>query len=816
MSVARIQLRRDTAANWTSANTILNPGEVGFETDTSKAKIGDGTTAWTSLTYFIYRPAFTDLTSTPSTLAGYGITDAFSGSFDDLTNKPTTISGYGITDAFNGQFSSLTGTPTTIAGYGITDAFNGQFSSLSGKPTTIAGYGITDAFDGNFSSLANTPTTIAGYGITDAFNGQFSSLQALPSTLAGYGITDAFTGNFTDLTNTPTTIAGYGITDALTSVAFSDLTSTPTTRAGYGITDAAPINSPGFTGAPTAPTASSGNSTTQLATTAFVQGAISPFAATQSSSQLFFQDTAPIINAYGEMWFETDTGAVYKAGGGSATIPLDNSIVSSQTGDITTIPAASASDTRIVLPAGTPDGEVILRVPVFFEEFAGSGVNIPEITTITYVDGSTGTINAQNFTRSSGNAFDVLRIKSFSFQSTGSINSNPSHITLTISGYPEWQIQESHLQGKLDALVDSAPTTLDTLNELAAALNDDASFATTVTNSLATKAPLSSPALTGAPTAPTPSSNSNNTNIATTAFVQGEISSKTIDRTGVSVSVGAASGAGNLAYDNQTGVFSFNPASITSIPFSGITGKPTTVGGYGITNALTTGADADIGTNNFLTTGKIYYGNDFSQLADLPSATTYAGMFAHVHATGAAYFAYNGNWIELATVNNSTTVQMSDSAPTSGVTTGDLWFDTTSLQMFIYYNDGDSAQWVQTNPSGAVQGGVDPTEFAINSHTRGELQALTGVERWYAPYNIIITEVQTNLATAADDTVTAIVKKDGGTFITLNLSAGDTSASLTGQSLTMNSNSYLTVDITATGTADKGEDLYVQLKYRRA
>ena len=78
-----------------------------------------------------------------------------------------------------------------------------------------------------------------------------------------------------------------------------------------------------------------------------------------------------------------------------------------------------------------------------------------------------------------------------------------------------------------------------------------------LTNSLATKAPLSSPALTGSPTAPTPSANSNNTNIATTAFVQGEISSKTIDRTGVSVSVGAASGAGNLAYDNQTGVFSF-------------------------------------------------------------------------------------------------------------------------------------------------------------------------------------------------------------------------------------------------------------------
>ena len=43
------------------------------------------------------------------------------------------------------SFASLTGKPTTIAGYGITDAFDGAFGSLSGKPTTIAGYGITDA-----------------------------------------------------------------------------------------------------------------------------------------------------------------------------------------------------------------------------------------------------------------------------------------------------------------------------------------------------------------------------------------------------------------------------------------------------------------------------------------------------------------------------------------------------------------------------------------------------------------------------------------------------------------------------------------------
>lgn len=46
-------------------------------------------------------------------------------------------------------------------------------------------------------------------------------------------------------------------------------------------------------------------------------------------------------------------------------------------------------------------------------------------------------------------------------------------------------------------IVDSAPSTLDTLNELAAALNDDANFATTVTNSIAAKASLSGASFTG-------------------------------------------------------------------------------------------------------------------------------------------------------------------------------------------------------------------------------------------------------------------------------------------------------------------------------
>lgn len=77
----------------------------------------------------------------------------------------------------------------------------------------------------------------------------------------------------------------------------------------------------------------------------------------------------------------------------------------------------------------------------------------------------------------------------------------------------------------INNLVDSAPAALDTLNELAAALGDDANFSTTVTNSLATK----------------------------------------IGLTDLSVSTAAASGAGSLAYNNTTGAFTFTPAdSVTN------------------------------------------------------------------------------------------------------------------------------------------------------------------------------------------------------------------------------------------------------------
>ena len=70
----RIQLRRDTASDWTSINPTLTSGELGLETDTGKLKLGTGALAWNSASYCtlatagyapLASPTFTGTPTTP-------------------------------------------------------------------------------------------------------------------------------------------------------------------------------------------------------------------------------------------------------------------------------------------------------------------------------------------------------------------------------------------------------------------------------------------------------------------------------------------------------------------------------------------------------------------------------------------------------------------------------------------------------------------------------------------------------------------------------------------------------------------------------
>ena len=66
------------------------------------------------------------------------------------------------------------------------------------------------------------------------------------------------------------------------------------------------------------------------------------------------------------------------------------------------------------------------------------------------------------------------------------------------------------------------------------------------------------------------------------------------------------------------------------------------------------GADLDMSGN------KVLFGNMYAQEADLPSASTYHGMFAHVHGTGAGYFAHAGAWKKLLDESSSTTANLTE------------------------------------------------------------------------------------------------------------------------------------------------------------
>ena len=103
-----IQIRRDTAANWTSANTVLAQGELGAETDTSKIKIGDGSTAWSSLAYLIDVGGYLTATST-NTLTNKTIRDtvyALSGAAFDATNGAVQTKTLATNTTFTDSLSS--------------------------------------------------------------------------------------------------------------------------------------------------------------------------------------------------------------------------------------------------------------------------------------------------------------------------------------------------------------------------------------------------------------------------------------------------------------------------------------------------------------------------------------------------------------------------------------------------------------------------------------------------------------------------------------------------------------------------------------
>lgn len=141
MAFKRILFRRDTAANWTSVNPTLSNGEVGYETDTGKIKIGTGALVWTSLPYFV------------GNLPG--------GSLNDLGDVV-------ITSAANGDFLRWNGTQW------VNDAVNLSTDTVgSYVESLVAGTGVTLT---NNSGEASTPTVAIGQNVATSSSVTFAAV----------------------------------------------------------------------------------------------------------------------------------------------------------------------------------------------------------------------------------------------------------------------------------------------------------------------------------------------------------------------------------------------------------------------------------------------------------------------------------------------------------------------------------------------------------------------------------------------------------------------------------------------------------------
>ena len=313
----QIQFRRDTSANWASANSVLAAGEMGINTSTNQFKIGDGTTAWNSLSYAPLSGTVADLDDVTNVV----VTSATNG---DLLkwNGSAWVNAAGYALLASPTLTGIPAAPTAAANTNTTQIATTAF--VTGAVTDLIG-GAPGALN-TLNELAEAIGDDASYaaGITTALglkaplaSPTFTGTVTVPTPVSN---TDASTKVYVDSTASTTASAAataltnheadttniHGIADTsilVTTTGTQTLTNkTITTPAGLVKGDVglgnvdntadtakpvstaqqtalnlkANLESPTFTGTPTLPTGtiavtkSPGNNSTAIATTAYV------------------------------------------------------------------------------------------------------------------------------------------------------------------------------------------------------------------------------------------------------------------------------------------------------------------------------------------------------------------------------------------------------------------------------------------------------------------------------------------------------------------------------------------------------------------
>lgn len=268
-----------------------------------------------------------------------------------------------------------------------------------------------------------------------------------------------------------------------------------------------------------------------------------------------------------------------------------------------------------------------------------------------------------------------------------------------------------------------------------------------------TKAPLASPALTGTPTAPTPATTDSSTTLATTAFVKAQgyqIGNQTITLSGDITGAGTTAIPTTLATVNSnvgtyqgitvngkglvTGAVNMNYAPLASPTFTGTPAAPTPTVGDNST-ALATTAFVDTAIINAAVPAPSGSTPIMDGVGAAGSATAYS-RGDHIHPSDTSRLALAGGTMtgplilaaDPTTAFGAATKEYVDASasagglpyigdtPPTGVPANTLWWESDTGVLYIYYNDGDSTQWVIASPQ------PDTSTFATTSYVSGRLK----------------------------------------------------------------------------------------------
>ena len=512
----QIQLRRDTAADWTSNNPTLAQGEFGWESDTNRFKIGDGSSNWQSLAYasdgdtagitFVGDDSSGTTVSQNETfkIAGtQNISAAVSGDTLTLTgpdlstyltaSSSTTLTNKSI-DADNNTISNI---EVDNLKSGVLDT---DISSVAGTDTTLASAkAIKTYVDAQIQTKDNTDEITEGSSnlyftdaradaritnaLVDEDNMASDSATKVPSQQSVKAYVDAQDANIASdtLTLTNKTFDAEGTGNALSNVDVANL------KSGVLDTDISSVSGSDDTIA----------SAKAIKTYVDAQIATKDNSdeITEGSTNLYFTNAradARITNALKDEDTMSSDSATH--------VPSQQSVKAY----VDAQDAAIASDTltltnKTIDANGTGNSITNLEVADL-----ASGVLDTDISSVsasdntiasakaikTYVDAQIATKDA--LSELSGDTDDVSEGSTNLYYTnaradariTNALVDEDNMSSNSATKLPSQQSVKAYVDAEVAGVVDSAPSALNTLNELAAALGDDSNFATTTSTSL--------------------------------------------------------------------------------------------------------------------------------------------------------------------------------------------------------------------------------------------------------------------------------------------------------------------------------------------